>query len=329
MKYSQSGVVGRQLVAVGIKSATLMCELVELCARFDESNEWLTNGSPTAAHWIAQKLDVEISTAREWVRIGKRLSELPLLAKAFRSQRLSYSKVRALTRFAKTDNEAELIVLAESVPASRISRTLAKWSLENEDENTIKDRQHRERGVFMSTDVDGSFYATVRLTAIGGAKFAAIVDAKMLQNRSRASADAPATLAQQRADALIKALTDGPARVGTEVIIHVRGDGATLDDGTPIANSIVSEIADESFIRVLIHDAEGRPVNASSKRRHPTKRQKLVVKERDKCCVDCGSEDFLEYDHVPEYDITGRTVTDELQLRCSRCHALRHDRKAS
>jgi hypothetical protein len=137
--------------------------------------------------------------------------------------------------------------------------------------------------------------------------------------------NADASLAQRRADALIDLLTNGPAKVEVEVIIHLRGDGVCLDDGTPITESIVERIAPESFIRVLIHDAEGKPINASGRHRHPTQRQKRVVKERDRRCVDCGSEEFLQYDHLPDFEETGRTLVDELQLRCSRCHRRRHE----
>lgn len=54
-----------------------------------------------------------------------------------------------------------------------------------------------------------------------------------------------------------------------------------------------------------------------------------VVKERDRHCVDCGSNDFEQYDHVPDYDITKHTAVDELVLRCSRCHTKRHRSEAA
>ena len=53
------------------------------------------------------------------------------------------------------------------------------------------------------------------------------------------------------------------------------------------SGSIIERIAPRSFLRALIHDAERRPINASGAHRHPTRRQKRVVKERDGACVDC------------------------------------------
>ena len=119
-------------------------------------------------------------------------------------------------------------------------------------------------------------------------------------------------------------MSNGEALVDTEVVLHVRGDGCTLDDGTPIAGSVVERIAPESFLRVLIHDAERRPINASGRHRHPTTRQKRVVHERDRGCVDCGSTTLLEADHDPDFAITGHTLVDELKERCWTCHRGRH-----
>jgi hypothetical protein len=129
---------------------------------------------------------------------------------------------------------------------------------------------------------------------------------------------------QQRADALLAIVTGGGADLTAELIVHIRGDGCSLDDGTPIADSIVERLVSDAFLRVLIHDAERRPINASGRQRHPTDRQKRVVRERDRACVDCGSTTLLQYDHDPDFDQTRRTIVEELKIRCWRCHKARH-----
>jgi hypothetical protein len=68
-------------------------------------------------------------------------------------------------------------------------------------------------------------------------------------------------------------------------------------------------------------------VNASGKQRHPTDRQRRVVKARDRRCVDCGATEFLQYDHEPGYDLSRHTIVDELRLRCWACHRARHLRE--
>jgi len=129
------------------------------------------------------------------------------------------------------------------------------------------------------------------------------------------------SLAQQRSDAFVALFLGCDVSLTTEVVIHVRGDGITFDDDTPTTNNAVLRQLDDSFIRLLIHDAERRPINASSRRRHPTTRQKRVVMETHRHeCVDCQSTDLLELDHNPSFEQTRRTVTHELEPRCAPCH---------
>jgi len=135
------------------------------------------------------------------------------------------------------------------------------------------------------------------------------------------------TVAQQQADAIEDLLTDGAGNIDTEVILHVTSDGNTLDDGTPLADSVAAGLIPHSFIRALIHNAHGNPIDATNRRRHPTTRQRRLVKARDKNCTDCGRDQLLEYDHVPPYEQTGHTLTAELELRCALCHQIRTARR--
>ncbi len=305
-------------------------ELVHLAAELERSEEWARDGAPTCAHWIADALDVEVCTAREWLRIGRALQELPSTDDAFEDGRLSYSKVRTLTRVATSDTEAELCLLAEHVPAGRLGCALAAWQSRRETPAETEARQQASRRLTWRTDVDGTILGVFKLAPIDGAVFIGSVDARVRRNRPDASADASSgtprwpSLAQQRADALVALARDGGSNVTTEIVVHVRGDGCALDDGTPVSETVVERIAPSSFLRALIHDADGNPVNASGRRRHPSARQRRVVRERDRVCVDCGSTDLLEYDHDPQYQSSGQTVVDELHFRCWRCHRKRH-----
>ena len=372
--------------------------MVELAAAFDDSAEWVLAGSPSAAHWLAAMADVEVCTAREWVRIGHQLHDLPAMAKAFAAGRLSYSKVRTLTRIARAENEAELLAIALQHPAGHLGSALAAWLMRNSDDDDLDRHQHRSRSVRWRLESDGMTVFTLRLPPVLAAALIAWLTTWIMTTRRRpltqrgpgASADAspPPTVAQQHADALhalvtgatIYAVPAVPARpspsaddpdsrpgasagattnpvrpsraadstapthlptpdpgaspaesaavenrrVETEIVIHVRGDGCSFDDGTPVSDSVVERLAPTAFLRARVHDADGRPINASGRQRHPSTRQRRVVKERDRVCRDCGRADLLEYDHVPDFETTERTIVDELQLRCAPCHDRRH-----
>ena len=133
------------------------------------------------------------------------------------------------------------------------------------------------------------------------------------------------SLSQQRADAMALLFLAQNIALTTEIVIHVRGDGTTFDDGTPITNNAVCQRLDQSFIRAMIHDRHRQPIDATNRRRHPTARQKRVALEtHNHECVDCQTTDLLELDHTPPWAQTQHTITTELTPRCAPCHRARH-----
>ena len=299
-------------------------ELVVLAAELADGPEWLLDGSPTPAHWLAAVADVEACTAREWIRIGKLLRILPASADAFEQGRISYSKVRTLSRLANPGNEADLLAIAERTPAGELGRALAAWLTGTHNADEVAAHQHRRRSVCWRNDPDGTVSFTARLEPLVAGRLMAALTARVMRSTPKRDPVGWPTVAQQYADALDDLLRHGSGKVITELVIHLRGDGATLDDGTPVPASVVEGIAPESFLRTMTHDAARRPINASGRHRHPTVRQRRVVKERDRICVDCGRAELLQFDHVPDFEITRRTIVDELELRCAPCHRARH-----
>ncbi len=353
--------IGHQILVAGERWHRSQYELVVLAALLDESDEWILVAN-TAAHWIADALAIAVSTAREWVRIGRVLRDLPVLDAVFASGRLSYSKVRAVSRVATVDNVDELVEIAEATPASRLGIELARF-LKGDEPDEDRDRRHHDgRSLKTRTDADGMVHGYFCLPPLLAAIVLAVLDAlvmrasrsvagnpsgctsstssniaKLAERGDDASAGASGryrwpSLAQQRADALVElaqlveAGHGAPASSGItpELVIHIDSSGCRLDDGTPLTQTDVERIAPHSFLRALVHDAEGRAINASGRQRHPTTRQKRVVLARDGGCVDCGSQELIEFDHVPDYSITGHTVVEELFARCGPCHRRRH-----
>jgi hypothetical protein len=312
------------VVDAGARWSARQHELVRAIAALDSSREWLEDGAPTCAHWVARALDIEVSTAREWLRIGHALEILPLIDRAFASGRMSYSKVRAITRVATPDTQEELCELAGRVPAAAVRGALADWQAKRETPEQTEARHQAARSLVSRLDVDGMVVGSYRLPPAEAAVLHASIDGHVRARRRGASADAWPSLCQQRADGLVALARGRTAVVTTEVIVHVRGDGCTLDDGTPIPGTVVERIAPDAFLRAMIHDADRNPINVSGRHRHPTRRQRRLVKERDRACVDCGTTDYLDCDHVPPFDESRRTIVDELELRCWNCHHRRH-----
>ena len=171
------------MIAAGVRWSAGQRRLVRLVGVLDRSGEWALDGSPSCAHWVAEAVDVELCTAREWVRIGRSLVDLDVIDNAFEQGLLSYSKVRALTRIATPDTQVELCALAQKVPAARLVHTLATWLTRHETDEQTDARQHNGRTFSWRTDIDGMVVGSFRLAPLVAAEITNPVDALVVQGR--------------------------------------------------------------------------------------------------------------------------------------------------
>jgi Domain of unknown function (DUF222) len=63
--------------------------------------------------------------ARKHVRVAKALRRMPTIANLFREGRLSYSKVREVTRVVDVIDEQRLVQLAVTATASQLARMIS------------------------------------------------------------------------------------------------------------------------------------------------------------------------------------------------------------
>ena len=157
--------------------------LVHLLAEFDLSGEWALDGARTAAHWLADVLDLELRTLREWLRIGHALRRLTAIDEAFAAQRISYSKVRAITRVAKPETQHALLAIAEEVPASQVPYAIAAWLGRNETPAETEERHRMSRSFRWWLEPDGTW--TRHSTAEDGTLLADMQNVLMSQISKR------------------------------------------------------------------------------------------------------------------------------------------------
>jgi hypothetical protein len=65
--------------------------------------------------------------AREKVRVAHALADLPVVHDEFAAGRLSYSKVRAITRIATPANEDEFVMYAQHATAAQVERIVRTY----------------------------------------------------------------------------------------------------------------------------------------------------------------------------------------------------------
>jgi hypothetical protein len=293
-------------------------ELLVLVGEYDHRDAHVTWGHLSCVAWLADLCDIERSTAASYVRVARVMRRFSSLDEAMRDGTISYAKARVLAPHVTAANCGELLAIAHVTPAGRLGTAIARWSRVHEDADVIDARHHDERSLTARTDPDGMVTITVRLPPLEGGAVLAVIDAHLALAQ-----DAPAgafdSLHQQRADALLDASATGGGTVDTEVVLHVRGRDATmLQDGTPVSEHAVAHLVGSSFVSLLVHDMEGRPIDASPRRRAPTRRQKRLLDELHPTCArrGCAATRFLQADHVRRRSEGGPTVIANLRYLC-------------
>ena len=135
----------QRILSLGASWKTVQYALVTHVAELDAVEGWRGQGVPTCAHWVARALDIEVSTAREWIRVGRALHALPAIDAAFEAG-LSYTKVRTLSRVATAENERDLLELSWSTPAGKLGPVLARWLMDREEPEVTARRRARGAG---------------------------------------------------------------------------------------------------------------------------------------------------------------------------------------
>ncbi|MDX1482192.1 MAG: DUF222 domain-containing protein, partial [Woeseiaceae bacterium] len=144
-------------------------KLFGLIAEFDAADYATTLGFPSTAHWLNYQCGIGMNAAREKVRVANALVELPKLRGAFASGRLSYSKVRALTRIADQSTEDYLLVFATHGTAHHVEQLVAKTRRARRlNDPQTAEQQHRERYLSVTRDDDGSVVLKGRFPAEQG-----------------------------------------------------------------------------------------------------------------------------------------------------------------
>ena len=322
-----SGELEAEILALTRRLAAGTYELLVLIGELDARGSWALSGALSCAAWLGSVCGIDAGTAHNQLRAARAMRAFPGLDAAMACGDVSYTKARVLAAHLDADNAAALIALAQRTPAGRLGAAIAAWSQRHDDPDTIRARQHQGRSCTWRCDPDGMVTLTARMTPHVAAALCAVIDTHVLHTNPTPDAptpDAPAgaaptrpTLAQQRHDALAHAITHG-GQITTEVLIHVTADGNQLTDGTPLSDHAVTELLPDAFICLLLHDTRGRPIDASPRRRHPTRRQRRVLDARQHECnhPGCTCRTFLHYDHIERYTDGGTTTLDNLQRLC-------------
>jgi hypothetical protein len=125
---AEADVLAGRICAAAAMAARSDCQLLELVGEFDATDavRWWTDIA-SVAHWLSWTCSMSPGVAREHVRVARALRRMPTVHAAFGQGRLSYSKVREVTRVVDLVEEARLCELALTATAARLARMISAY----------------------------------------------------------------------------------------------------------------------------------------------------------------------------------------------------------
>ncbi|MBW3651577.1 MAG: HNH endonuclease [Actinobacteria bacterium] len=323
------------------------CRWLLLVAEFDRRQGWGTWECRSCAHWLNWKCGIDVATARQKVRVAHCLRQLPMTTAAFAAGKLSYSKVRALTRVATPDNEGDLLELALTGTASHLERIVRAYrgALRDDEVDTANDL-HDRRSVQWHHDDDGSFVLSARLTPEQGALVRQALEAAT-EAVDNGSAEPLSTgqesRGQRRADALaimaesFLATGEHAGHSGDRHLVAVHVDAEVLasdtegrcelEDGPALAAETARRLGCDAAVVAVVEDGRGTPLDVGRKTRSipPAVRRALQVRDGGCRFPGCTNRRFVDGHHIRHWAAGGETSLANLVLLCRRHHRAVHE----
>ena len=287
----RSDALGQEITKLfGLITAATYDLLVRI-RQFDQEKLWHLEGVCSCAYWLNWKCGIGFNAAREKVRFANALGELPKISEAFRLGKVSYSKVRAMTRVATLENEDYLLNIAKYGTAYHVESLVRGYRRAKQlNDVDSANKQHHARSLTYRYDDDGSLVIKGRLPAEVGAmlikaldkaveRTVAETDNEKNEDKHETSTRGRPSFATRRADALMEMaesyLQQGPKSSSSadryQVMVHVTAETSR-------------RIGCDTSISRLLENAKGEPISIGRKSRVIPPPMRRALQARDKGC---------------------------------------------
>ena len=258
--------LGQEIAELAVHLDAATHRLLECVRQFDAECGWAAQGAVSCAHWLSWRLGLDPATAREKVRVARALGNLPTIDAALMSGKVSYAKVRALTRVATAQSEAKLLEAALYSTGAQLERLCRGYRTAMTVDNVLPPP---ERGV-RRRDLPGGMVklevvlspdeADLILRALERAREVTPAPARDASAETSAEEPAPEDPKHpSRADGMVAlaesylASNTGAGNYGErfQVMVHMDQDplapdgvlSGTLDDGTRVSAETLRRVA--------------------------------------------------------------------------------------
>jgi hypothetical protein len=346
--------LGQEIASLSAHLDAATHRLLECIRGFDQAGGWFEQGAVSCAHWLAWRVGMDAATAREKVRVARALGKLPAIDQALRLGKLSYCKVRALSRVATPDNEARLLELAMYSTGAQLERLCRAYrSVQGADEApSPEDRSVRQRVlpggmvkleiVLCPDEADLVLRAVDRAREVHAEPEAADAGPSAeTQKCADKHADVSAEAGwPSRADgmvALAETFLAGHRATGNggeqfQVMVHLDQDvlgpdgslAGTLDDGTPISAETLRRVACDCGL-LAVGDSGVLNIGRRTRTIPPAIRRVLALRDHGCRFPGCTHTRFLHGHHIQHWLHGGETSVDNLVTLCTAHHHLIHE----
>ncbi len=319
--------------------AAATCEWLLKIAELDRRKAWESWECRSMAHWLSWKCALSVRTGRDHVRVAIDLQRMPLVLAEFASGRLSYSKVRALTRLVTApETESELVELALNATAAQLDVLVAGYQkVRRLNDPEREQRIHDERRLSYVLGEDGNGSIRIRGPVDLIAEFMVAIDAGVAAETANHGEEIQARKFDAALTIARTFLAPEPGTVpATTIVVRVEGSasGEVDDDaparvhGLPISRAAYERLRCDAALAVE------RALDDGSVERTPTvdaipRRIRRAVMRRDLGTCrwpGCGSRASIHVHHIIWRTRSGPNATENLVSLCHYHHGAIHQR---
>jgi hypothetical protein len=348
---SEAERLGEEIAELCVYLHVAKAHLLDLIREFDERRCWEELGFPSCIAWLGFQCGIGANAAREHLRVAHALVQVPKIAERFAEGRLSYSKVRAMTRVAHAGNEEFLLMVAKHGTASHVERLVSQCRrVEKLNRPDAAQEIFEQREVTYYYDDDGCLVMKARLPAEQGELIVKALEMAMEEDfvgaaTGREPGDPESSpVAARRADALsqiAETYLNHPDNSGStadryQVIVHTRagdsvgaaiGRDSHLENGPHVSAETSKRISCDCCKTEITEDETGEPLNIGRRTRTIPPAMRRALKARDGGCrfPGCTSHKFVDGHHIRHWSDGGETSLDNLVLLCRFHHHLVHE----
>lgn len=312
-------------------------ERLAVTGELDARRSWEADGATCMEEWLAARHGVFRSTAREWVRVGRALPELPELGARASDGRVSWDKLKEASKVASPQTDGLWAERAEECSAVGLRRLVRRAR----QEASCEQEAHGRRFVRMRWDHDrGELRLWGRLPGAEGAVVEQAIRAGAERIPPEPQTEKTEPWRARCADALVELAKGSFAPPASPdratVVVHVdgevlegKGGCAEIASGPLISSGVLERLGCTARWQYVAHDAEGRTLGISRATQAvpPALERELFRLYGFVCAMPgCERRTFLEAHHCVHRSRGGPTVLGNLVPLCWWHHAAVHRR---